>query len=90
MLLTAETIKAMATFQPYGIPFFFEGFALRQLATLPTKEKQTEFINYIKAPNGTTDGNWYKFTHEKDFHETVKHARTLDGAVYDLPPKKGD
>jgi hypothetical protein len=82
----------MATFQPYGILFFFEGFALRQLSTLPDAKKQTELINYIKAHNGTTDGNWYKFAHahEKNFHGTVDKTRELGGFVYDLPPKSGD
>jgi hypothetical protein len=80
----------MATFQAWSVLFFFEGFALRQLATLPSGSKQTELVNYIKAHHGTADTNWYKFTNEKNFHETVHHARELGGFVYDLPPKKGD
>ena len=79
----------IASFQQYIVSFFFEGFQGRQLATVRSARKQSELIDYIEEIGGRSDGNWFKFSNESDFHKAIIRTRELGGIVYDLPVKSG-
>ena len=78
-----------ATYQPYTVAFYFEGFNGRQLATTTTARKQQELINFMEDNGGVLDGEWHKFTSEHNFHLAIIKTRELGSIVYDLPVKTG-
>lgn len=79
----------MASYQPYIVAFYLDGFGGRELATFPNLRKQDEFIEYMEGNNGFLYGQWHKFQNESDFHGAIIKARELGGIVYDLPVKTG-
>jgi len=78
-----------ATYQPYTVAFYFEGFNGRQLATTTTTRKQQELINFMEDNGAVLDGEWHKFTSEHNFHLAIIKTRELGSIVYDLPVKTG-
>ena len=78
-----------ATYQPYTVTFYFEGFNGRQLATTTTARKQQELINFMEENSGVLDGEWHKFASEHNFHLAIIKTRELGGIAYDLPVKTG-
>lgn len=75
----------MPAFQQYAVLFYLEGFHGRQLATLAKDCRKTELIYFIEDNGGRSDGNWYKFSDESGFQNTMRMTRELGGIVYDLP-----
>jgi len=75
----------MASFQPYNVTIFIEGFAGRQLCTFTTERNKTEFIYFIEDNGGVLIGEWYKFTVQAQFLSAIRKNRELGGICYDLP-----
>jgi hypothetical protein len=77
----------MASFQPLSVLFYREGFAQRELATVPDVATQSELINYIVSIGGTRSGDWYKFPHDaaEAVQQAIAKAQAIGGKVYYLP-----
>jgi hypothetical protein len=77
----------MASFQPLSVLFYREGFVRRELATVPSIEKQSELINYIISLHAIRNGDWYEFPSnaDQDVQRVIKWAQDNGGKVYQLP-----
>jgi hypothetical protein len=78
-----------ATFQPYVIAFCAEGFAGRQIATVPSELRRNQLSDYFTEIGGVADGEWVSFADQDRFIKAITKTRELGGIVYDLPVKTG-
>ena len=79
-----------ALYQPHVIPFYFKGFAGRQIATVPSKERRTQLLDYFtKEIGGVKDEEWILFENQDSFVKAITKTRDVNGIVYDLAVKTG-
>ncbi len=76
----------MASFEPYAVLFYVEGFAFRALATFPTAPDQARFVSYITGTlGGVLQTDWYMLETIDLGNDAIDEATSLAGIVYNLP-----